>query len=219
VLIASPTPSGIEWQTWKNSMGFAGLDGVQAGLGLRVAIELGFQQGARQGRGVDRRPDLVQHVVDGAGVVLVSVGDDDGAHLVLLVAQVAEIRDDVVDPEHVVLGEHDPGVDDDDGVPRFEGHHVLADLSQSSERDPTYGGVRHTNVPQDVLHSLRARQAAHPRRRVCRPGWVAQPGLRWSDQAGSVGCCGAAAGLFQGGWRWSGEAQARRPMVSPISAP
>ena len=72
---------------------------------------------------------------DGAGVILVTMGDNDPANLVSFLKKVVEIGDDIVDPEHVILGEHDAGVDDQDVVSVLDRHHVLADLSQASERD------------------------------------------------------------------------------------
>ena len=56
---------------------------------------------------------LLQQMVDGAGVVFVPVGDDDAAHPVAVLQQVLEIGDDVIDPQHVVFGEHQAGVYDE----------------------------------------------------------------------------------------------------------
>src|SRR3990172_8160529 len=60
---------------------------------------------------------------------------DDAADLVSLLEKVSEIGDDVIDPQHVVLGEHDTGVDDQDVLSVLDGHHVLADLPQPPEGD------------------------------------------------------------------------------------
>ena len=63
------------------------------------------------------------------------MGDDDAAHRLALAEQVLEIGDDVVDPQHVVLGKHQAGVDHQDVVPIFVGHHILANFPQASEGD------------------------------------------------------------------------------------
>ena len=87
-------PSGMEWQTWKNST----LKGpictaspawtvCRSAFGRQpVAGQLDFQQAAGQRGGVDRRLDFLQHVVDRADVVFVTVGDDDAAHLVAVLS-------------------------------------------------------------------------------------------------------------------------------------
>ena len=50
-------------------------------------------------------------------------------------AQIGEIGDHDIDPPHVVLGEHDPRVDDQDAVVVLEQGHVLADFPQTTEGD------------------------------------------------------------------------------------
>ena len=114
----------------------AGVDGFQRGVVQHPASgQLDLQQSAGQPGGVDRRVDQLHHVADGAGVVFVAVGDDNSAHLVDLVFQVSKIRDDVVDSEHIVFGEHDPRIDNQNVVAIFNGHHVLADLPKTPQGD------------------------------------------------------------------------------------
>ena len=72
-------------------------------------------------------------MADRPGVIFVTMGDDDPPHLLLLIEQVAEIGDDVVDPQHVVFREHQPGVDDQDVFTILHGHHVLADFAQAPQ--------------------------------------------------------------------------------------
>ena len=116
--------------------GLAGLDGVQIGLaGQTVACQFDLDQAAGQGRGIDRGRHVRQQVLDGTDMVLVTVGDDDPMHLGGMVAQILEIRDDVVHPEHVIIGEHQAGIHDQDVAVVFVGHHVLADLAQAAEGD------------------------------------------------------------------------------------
>ena len=68
-------------------------------------------------------------------MVLVGVGDDEGLDALALVAQVGDVGHDEVDAVHLLLGEHQPAVDDDDLVGVLEHRHVLADLADAAERD------------------------------------------------------------------------------------
>src|SRR5690242_10036746 len=76
-------------------------------------------------------------------MVLVAVGDDPAPDLVSLVQQVCDVGDDEVDAQHLVLGEHQAAVDEEDLLPALEGHHVLADLAQATERDDFEDGLSH----------------------------------------------------------------------------
>jgi hypothetical protein len=68
-------------------------------------------------------------------VVFVTVRDDDAAQLIALVAQIFPIGNDEVDAQHVVFGEHDAAIDQDDVLAVLEGRHVLADFAAPAERD------------------------------------------------------------------------------------
>ncbi len=126
----------------------AGLDGLQPGLAQQaVAAELGLEQAARQRGGVDWHRNLVEHVADGAGVVLMPMSNDDPAHPVPVLEQVAEVGDDVVDPQHVILGEHDAGVDHQGVVAVLQDHHILADLPQTTEGDQAQRLACHAYIP------------------------------------------------------------------------
>ena len=89
----------------------------------------------RQQAAVDHRrlADLAQHVGQRPDVVLVAVGEDDRLDVVGAVAQVGEVGQDEVDPEHLGGREHQAGVDDDDPAVVLDHGHVLADLPQPAE--------------------------------------------------------------------------------------
>ena len=113
---------------------FTGVDGVQVRfLGHAVARQFHFQQATRQGRGVDRRVGHFQQMVNGADMVLVAVGDDNALHLLLVLDQIGEVGDDVIDPQHIVFGEHHPGIDHHDLVVVFVDHHIAAYFPQSPQ--------------------------------------------------------------------------------------
>src|SRR3972149_10454690 len=83
--------------------------------------------------GVDGGVYLSKDKGQGAGVVLVAVGYDEGLYLIGVGLQVAHVRDDDVDAEHVVLGEHEAAVDDYDGVSVLHRHHVEAYLAKPAK--------------------------------------------------------------------------------------
>src|ERR671910_775900 len=53
-----------------------------------------------------------------------------------------ELGEDEVDAEHLLVGEHESTVDDDDVVAILEDVHVLADLAHPAERDDTERLIR-----------------------------------------------------------------------------
>ena len=116
--------------------------GATVGVGLAqlgraqqaVLVELRLDEAERQ----PRRPDLVDRDLahqerQRADVVLVRVREHDRADL--LVAQVAEVREDHVDAEVLVAREGHAGVDDDPLAADLVDRHVLAHLAETAERD------------------------------------------------------------------------------------
>ena len=68
-------------------------------------------------------------------MVLVGVGDEERLDLGAALLEIGDVGDDEVDAEHLLVGEHQPAVDDDDVVAVLEHVHVLADLAHPAERD------------------------------------------------------------------------------------
>ena len=83
------------------------------------------RSGAMSGDQVGQRADMI----------LMPVGDEDGADLVPARAQIADVGQDEVDAELLFLREADAAIDDDDVVFVFEQEHVLADLGETAEED------------------------------------------------------------------------------------
>jgi hypothetical protein len=102
-------------------------------LGDLRLLELDLDQPPGQGGGIDRRRDLPDQEGQGADMIFMAVGDENSPHPCLLVPQILPVWDDEVHPQHVVLREHDPGVDDQHVAAIFDGHHVFADLPQPSQ--------------------------------------------------------------------------------------
>ena len=98
-------------------------------------------QGESHARPVDRDVELTKEVRQRADVVLVGVRQDHPAHLIALGEEGGEVRDDVVDPRHLVVGEHESAVDGQEVLARLEHHHVEADLAEAAEREDANAGL------------------------------------------------------------------------------
>ena len=132
-------------------------------VGEVVLLDLVAEQAARQGGGVDRHAGEVgQHVGQPADVVLVGVGDQERLDRVPPLAQVRHVGHDEVDAEHLLVGEHQAAVDDDDLVPVLEDVHVLADLADAAERHDAQRAAA-IQPMRRWLASRRPRPARRPR--------------------------------------------------------
>ena len=138
-----PIASGMEWPT-RNGHDVerpdvdlvARVEGQERVVVELVLLDLVAQQAAGQGRGVDRHArELREHVRQGADVVLVGVGDEERLDVGAALLEIGDVGDDEVDAEHLLVGEHQSAVDDDDLVAVLEDVHVLADLAHPAERD------------------------------------------------------------------------------------
>ena len=142
--MTKPTPPGMEWLT-RNGVILERADReLDPGLHLvevrraeqLVLLQLAGDQADGQLRGIDRGPaDAGQDVGQAAGVVLVAMGQDDAAHRVAALGEVRGIGHDQVDAEHVRIGEGQAAVDDEDLVIGLDGGDVLADLTDSAQRN------------------------------------------------------------------------------------
>src|SRR3989344_2647871 len=93
---------------------------------------------------VDHRiPDAIHDVGDAADVVEVTVRDEEAADPVAILFEITGIRKDVIDARRLVFLELETGIEDVDVVADFDDRHVAADLLDASERDDTYGVLRH----------------------------------------------------------------------------
>ena len=89
-----------------------GLDGVEPRLLEEPVLAQPLPgQGQRHPGPEDGHVQLPEEVRQGADVVLVGVGEDDAPHLLPPRDEVGEVRNDVVDPGQLVVGEHEAAVD------------------------------------------------------------------------------------------------------------
>ena len=81
-----------------------------------VLFELAFDVGEGELGAVDGDVELGEDPGQAADVVFVAVGEDDGADVVAVLDEIADVGNDDVDAEQLFFGEHQAGVDDDDVV-------------------------------------------------------------------------------------------------------
>ena len=143
VVMASATQLTIECVTWMNStlngpistMSF-GLTARSIGIFVhRVLFETPLDQRKRERGPVDRHVELGEEESDRADMVLVTVRQQQRAHMLAVLFEERQIRRDDVHAEQFGFGKHHSGVDHDDVVAVPEGHHVHPELAQSAERD------------------------------------------------------------------------------------
>ena len=101
-------------------------------LALEVVLfQLELHKPGCQPRTMDRAVELLHGIGNAADVVLVAVCQKHTADLFLILNQIRHVRDDKVDAVHVVLGESEAAVDDNDILAVFENGHIFADLIES----------------------------------------------------------------------------------------
>ncbi len=114
----------------------AGIEGQERVVVELVLLDLDAQQAACQRGCVHRHArEVRQDIWQPAHVILVGVCDQERLDLVAVFAQVGDIGDDQVDPEHLLVREHEPAVDHDDVLAVLEHVHVLADFPHSAQGD------------------------------------------------------------------------------------
>ena len=83
--------------------------------------------------------EVLQKVRKRTGVVLVAVGDDDTAELLLVLQNIGVVGKHQIDTGLGVIREHEAGVDEHHVVAALEDRHVLADAVEAAERDDLQG--------------------------------------------------------------------------------
>ena len=101
--------------------------------GYPPLFQFGGYQPVGQARSVDWAIQFRQDKGQCPDMVLVPVGDQDGANLLEPFHQIRNVGDDQVNPKHTFFRELDPAVDDNDIVIVLQGHHVFANLPQASQ--------------------------------------------------------------------------------------
>ena len=114
----------------------AGEDLDQLGVVEQAMLfELALDQGEGELGAVDGDVELGEDPGQAADVVLVAVGEDDGADFIAVFGEIADVGDDDVDAQEFFFGEHQAGIDDDDVILPPEGQAVHTELAQAPEGD------------------------------------------------------------------------------------
>ncbi len=92
----------------------------------------------RERSAVDRDREVAEQVRKRADVILVAVGQHHSAKRLALAEKIGEIGDDVVDPQHLVIGKHEAAVHGDQILAELDQHHVEADLAEPTQRDQAH---------------------------------------------------------------------------------
>ena len=98
-----------------------------------VLLQLQLDETGGEAGAVDGHVDLLEHIGDGADVVLVAVGDEQAPNPGFVLDEIRHIGDHAVDAVHVITGEGHTTVHHDDLTAVFIGGHVLADLVETAK--------------------------------------------------------------------------------------
>ena len=143
----------------------AGLDLVHHRVGQPFAVlQLLADQAQGHAGSVHWYAEAVDDERQRPDVVLVAVGQDDRLDLVGALDQVGDVGDHQVDAQHLLLGEHQAGVDDQDPAVVLDRHHVDADLAQPTEGDDLRSGPPRAPIENSVSCSVGCRAPARGRR-------------------------------------------------------
>ena len=119
--------------------GVARLNAVEHRRNIIVELaELALEHAECKTRCVYRDMQITQHVGQCADVVLVSVCDEYSAYLFLVLFEVADIRDNEVYTEHIVVGKAETAVYYDNVVARLDNGDILAYLAETAEHRDSY---------------------------------------------------------------------------------
>ena len=85
--------------------------------------------------------------MDRPNVVFMSMRDHDPHYLICFIAQIFIIGNDVIDPQHIVMREHDARIYDHNLVIELVGSHVLANFPKSTQgNDLQFSVLTHTSI-------------------------------------------------------------------------
>ena len=136
-------------------------------LGLHaMLVELALDQAERHFCSVNRHlaGQVFHQVRQRARMILVAVGDDDAAQLMLVFEHISIVGKNQIDARVIVVGKHQARVDEQHVVAAFEHGHVLADGVEAAQRDDLEFGGR------ILLHARTTTRAVRGLRGVARTG-------------------------------------------------
>ena len=93
-----------------------------------VLLETSLKDAERQARAVNRHIDFLEHIRQGTDMVLMAVREHNGLDFILVFNQIADVRNDEVDAEHILIRKHQTRIDDENFIIHTDYRHILADL-------------------------------------------------------------------------------------------
>ena len=103
-----------------------------------VFFQLALDQSQCHAGAINRHIDLFQQICQTADMVLVTVGNDDAANLVLVALHIGEIRNDNIHTGHIHIRKCQTAVQNEHVIAALKHGHVLSDLVQTTQRNDTY---------------------------------------------------------------------------------
>src|SRR5262249_22059122 len=100
-----------------------------------VLVELVFDVGKSELGAPHRNIKFTENPGQAADVILVAMGEDDGANVLTVLEKIRDVGDNDVDPKQFGLGKHQASVNDNDVVSPAQGHAVHAELAKAAQRD------------------------------------------------------------------------------------
>src|SRR3954454_13207454 len=93
-------------------------------------FQLAFYERERELSAINWNVQLGQDPGQSADVVLVPMGEENGANFIAILEQVGDVRDYDVYAEQLRFGKHESCIDDDDVIGPAQGHTVHAEFAQ-----------------------------------------------------------------------------------------
>ena len=106
-----------------------------------VFFEAFFDQREREARSIYGNIQVAEKIRQGADVVFVPVGQNDGPDILAVLLEIGGVRDDDIHAEQLDFGEHHSGVNHDDVVAVTQGQHVHAELAQTAQGNCQQGRI------------------------------------------------------------------------------
>ncbi len=103
-------------------------------IGHSVLLKFGIQDACYQTCAVYRYFKLLENIGKRADMILMTMGNDNTAHLRTMTAQIGDVRNDEVNTQHFVIRERQTTVNDKDVLTILDYRHVLANLIETAQR-------------------------------------------------------------------------------------
>ena len=113
-------------------------DGVQIGRVHPILLQASLQYAERQTCTIHGAWDLLHHIRESTNMILMPMRQYDRLNHVTILDKVSNIGNDEINPQHIFLREHQPGIHHEDLIIHADSRHILSDLTQPAQRDNLY---------------------------------------------------------------------------------